>query len=260
MSILFRGVGLLPNLLTTGTLFCGYYAILLVMRGDHQAAFGYIVLAAVFDLLDGYVARILRAQSDFGAQLDSLSDAVAFGVAPALLLFDWLQKINHIYTSSTAEQTAVLIPAVYLLCVIFRLARFNVTLSYHKYFFTGAPSPACALAVCALISLSYTPLVDLREHMYLYNALLVSAVGIISMLMISRLPYPSFKGGRMSKKLMPFVMILLLLLIALSVMEIRWPLFLALAYIVLVAFWHLGRSTSRFLANVRRGKSPTPPQ
>ena len=259
MNSHFRGAGLLPNLLTTGTLFCGYYAIVLVMRGDHQAAFGYIVLAAVFDLLDGYVARILSAQSDFGAQLDSLSDAVAFGVAPALLLFGWLQKINHIYSPSVSEQISVVLPAVYLLCVIFRLARFNVTLSYHKYFFTGAPSPACALAVCALISLSYSPLVDLREHMYLYNALLILAVLAVSMLMISRLPYPSFKGGHMSKKLMPFIMVLLLLLIALSVMEIRWPLFLGLAYIGLVAFWHLGRSASRLYTSARAGKS-SPPQ
>ena len=253
----FRGAGLLPNFLTTGTLICGFYAILMVEKGDHQAAFGYIVLAAVFDLLDGYVARILGAQSEFGAHYDSLSDAVAFGVAPAMLLFHWLRGISHLVADAPfAVQFFNLLAPIYLLCVIIRLARFNVTLGYDKRFFTGAPSPAAALAVCALVSLAMDPLVDLRHLMLGYNlSLIVLAFGV-GLLMISRLPYPSFKSIKLSKKLMPFFMVLVLVLIVLSVQEIRWPLFLALLYTYAIALWHLVRSLTKLIREMRQPAQP----
>jgi CDP-diacylglycerol--serine O-phosphatidyltransferase len=153
-----RGIYWLPNLLTTVALFSGFYAIVQAMGGRfEQAAIG-IFVAMVFDGLDGRVARLTRTQSAFGAEYDSLSDMVAFGVAPALVVYVWalkdfaaMQKIALLgpWLSTKLGWIAAF---VYCVCAALRLARFNTTLDVaDKRFFQGLPSPAAACLVAGLV-------------------------------------------------------------------------------------------------------------
>ena len=133
-----RGVYLLPNLFTTGALFSGFYAVIAGMNGQFEAAAIAIFVAMVFDGLDGRVARMTNTQSKFGAEYDSLSDMVSFGVAPALVAFTW--SLND------AGKWGWLAAFIYCACAALRLARFNTQIgSMDKRFFMGLPSPAAAL-------------------------------------------------------------------------------------------------------------------
>src|SRR5210317_1704646 len=125
-----RGIYLLPNLLTTGAMFGGFYAILAAMNGHFEQAAVAIFVAMFFDGLDGQVARLTNTQSDFGVQYDSLSDMVSFGVAPAVLSFSWM-----LHTLGKVGWSAAFI---YASCAALRLARFNVQVaSVDKRFFIG---------------------------------------------------------------------------------------------------------------------------
>src|SRR5210317_1559453 len=125
-----RGVYLLPNLFTTGALFCGFYAVIAGMNGSFEAAAIAIFVAMVFDGLDGRVARMTNTQSKFGAEYDSLSDMVSFGVAPALVAFTW--SLNE------AGKWGWLAAFIYCACAALRLARFNTQIgSMDKRFFMG---------------------------------------------------------------------------------------------------------------------------
>ena len=136
-----KGVYLLPNLITTGALFSGFYAIIAGMTGSFEAAAIAIVIAGFLDALDGRIARLTNTQSEFGVQYDSMSDLVAFGVAPAILLFSWalhdLGKIGWI------------IAFLYMCCAALRLARFN-TAPDTKVFY-GLASPAAAGTMATLV-------------------------------------------------------------------------------------------------------------
>jgi CDP-diacylglycerol--serine O-phosphatidyltransferase len=153
-----RGIYWLPNLFTTVALFSGFYAIVQAVGGRfEQAAIG-IFVALVFDGLDGRVARLTRTQSPFGAEYDSLSDMVAFGVAPALVVYVWALK-----DFAGMDKIALLGPwlstklgwiaaFVYCACAALRLARFNTTLDVaDKRFFQGLPSPAAACLIAGLV-------------------------------------------------------------------------------------------------------------
>ena len=132
-----RGIYLLPNLITTGALFAGFYSIVAAMNGNFIPA-AIATYAAVFlDTADGRVARLTRTQSAFGAEYDSLSDMVAFGVAPALMAFTWsLSQLN---------QLGWVVTFIYMACTALRLARFN-SQGGEIASFTGLASPAAALA------------------------------------------------------------------------------------------------------------------
>ena len=153
-----RGIYWLPNLLTTVALFAGFYAIVQAVSGRfEQAAIG-IFVALVFDGLDGRVARLTRTQSAFGAEYDSLADMVAFGVAPALVVyvwalkdFAWMQDIPALgpWLSTKLGWIAAF---VYCACAALRLARFNTTLDVaDKRFFQGMPSPAAACMIAGMV-------------------------------------------------------------------------------------------------------------
>lgn len=136
-----RGIALLPNLITTGAMFAGFYAIVAAMNGRFVAA-GVAIYAAMFlDAADGRVARLTSSESAFGAQYDSLSDMVAFGVAPALVTFSW--------ALSGLGQVGWVVTFVYMACAALRLARFNAAASDDHATFTGLPSPAAAALVAS---------------------------------------------------------------------------------------------------------------
>jgi CDP-diacylglycerol--serine O-phosphatidyltransferase len=140
----YRGVFLLPNALTTGAMFAGFYSIISGINGHFTAAAVAVVIAGVLDGLDGRVARLTNTQSEFGVQYDSLSDLISFGLAPALLAFNWsLFSLREI--SPLAGKLGWLAAFLFVACAALRLARFNTQASSgDKSFFQGLASPAAA--------------------------------------------------------------------------------------------------------------------
>lgn len=136
-----RGIYLLPNLITTGALFSGFFAIVAAMHGNFETAALAILAAMILDAADGRVARLTRTESAFGAEYDSLSDMVAFGVAPALVVFSWsLQSLGQFGWVATF---------IYMACAALRLARFNMR--HDNSSFTGLASPAAAAIIAGVV-------------------------------------------------------------------------------------------------------------
>ena len=150
-KIVHKGVFLLPNALTTGALFAGFYSIISGINGHYTAAAVAVVIAGVLDGLDGRVARLTNTQSDFGVQYDSLSDLISFGLAPALLAFNWsLSTMRDI--SPLAGKLGWLAAFLFVACAALRLARFNTQASSaDKSYFQGLASPAAAGTLVATI-------------------------------------------------------------------------------------------------------------
>lgn len=137
-----RGIALLPNLITTGALFAGFYAIVAAMNGHFIAAALAVYVAMILDVADGRIARMTSSESAFGAEYDSLSDMVAFGVAPALVAFSW--------ALSSLGQIGWVVTFVYMACAALRLARFNTQDADHSTF-TGLASPSAAAILASLV-------------------------------------------------------------------------------------------------------------
>lgn len=190
-----RGIYLWPNLITTAALLSGFYSIIASMNGEFQQAIYAIFLAALFDGLDGRVARAIGAQSPFGEQFDSLSDMLAFGVAPAILMYSWgLSDLGRIGLAACFVFTA---------CAAFRLARFNVQIGVvDKRYFIGVASPLAAIMIVSLVwvGLGFPEIFDIRETtVQVVNA---AAIVITGLLMISNIKYYSFKT--VERKRVPF--------------------------------------------------------
>jgi len=197
MNLRRRGIYLLPNLFTTAALFAGFYAIVQAMNNKFEYAAVAIFIAMVMDGLDGRVARLTHTQSEFGAQYDSLSDMVSFGVAPALVMYEWALKglgkwgwfAAFIYCAGTA----------------LRLARFNTNIEViDKSNFQGLPSPAAAALVASFVWV----MLDnhfIGQEVRWYACALTTLAGIT---MVSNLKYFSFKAINMRKSV-PFIVIFL---------------------------------------------------
>lgn len=185
-----RGVYLLPNLLTTGTLFSGFYAIVAAIDGNFTRAGIAVFVAMVFDGLDGRVARWTNTQSEFGKQYDSLSDMVAFGLAPAIVVYQW--GIAGIYEYGRLwGRLGWLATFFYAVAAALRLARFNArtTSTSDKRYFEGLPSPSAAATVAGFIWLASD--FGLSGLPALVLAFLVTV--LIGALMVSRFSYWSGK-------------------------------------------------------------------
>jgi CDP-diacylglycerol--serine O-phosphatidyltransferase len=184
-----RGIYLLPNLLTTGCLFSGFYAIIAAIDGNFARAGEAVFIALVFDGLDGRIARLTHTESVFGKEYDSLADMVAFGLAPALVTYQW--GVARIAEYGAAwGRFGWLSAFFYAVAAALRLARFNArAATQDKRYFEGLPSPSAAAAVAAFVWFSS----DLREPGLtgLIFAFLVTATA--GALMVSRFSYPSFK-------------------------------------------------------------------
>ncbi|MEH6576718.1 MAG: CDP-diacylglycerol--serine O-phosphatidyltransferase [Amphritea sp.] len=208
-----RGIYLLPNLFTTGALFSGFYAVVAGMNGQFENAAIAIFVAMVLDGLDGRVARMTNTQSAFGAEYDSLSDMVSFGVAPALVTFSWVL--------SSAGKFGWFAAFIYVAGAALRLARFNTQIgSVDKRYFVGLPSPAAAAAIAGLVWASVEFDIDVSGYAYLI-ALYVALMGV---LMVSNVLYSSFKEVDPKGKI-PF-MILLGIVLVIGVISISPPIFL----------------------------------
>jgi CDP-diacylglycerol---serine O-phosphatidyltransferase len=177
-----KGVYLLPNLITTGAMFAGFYAIVAAMNGHFEAAAIAIIVAGILDGLDGSVARMTNTQSKFGAEYDSLSDCVAFGVAPGLVAYSWaLTDLGKLGWAAAF---------IYVACAALRLARFNVQVeTSDKRYFTGLPSPSAAGLVATMVWLGAAKGIDGHDVAYLVAFVTASA----GLLMVSSVRYQSFK-------------------------------------------------------------------
>ncbi len=196
-----RGIYLLPNLFTAAALFSGFYAIIAAMGQRFEAAAVAVFVAMILDGLDGRVARMTHTQSAFGAEFDSLSDMVSFGVAPAILAFTWslsdLGKIGWLAAFIYAATTAL------------RLARFNTQVgTADKRYFQGLPSPAAAGVVAGMIWLGADMQLD-GQDLAVPACILTMLTGV---LMVSNVRFNSFKELDLRGRV-PFMSILIILLI-----------------------------------------------
>ena len=198
---LHKGIFLLPNLFTTGALFAGFYAIIAAMQGHFETAAMVIFLAMILDGLDGRVARLTNTQSAFGAEYDSLSDMVCFGVAPGLVMYQW--SLSYLAdVSAFWGRLGWLAAFIYTTCTALRLARFNTQIgTADKRYFQGLASPAAAAVVMGAVWFSETYAISGEELKYLMVVLTLCAGG----LMVSRFSYYSFKDLDLRQKI-PFMM------------------------------------------------------
>lgn len=185
-----RGVYLLPNALTTGALFAGFFSIISGINGRYVTSAVAVLVAALLDALDGRVARLTRTETDFGEQYDSLSDVVSFGVAPALLAFNWsLASLGN--WSPLAGKLGWLGAFIFAACAALRLARFNTQAKVaDKRYFQGLASPAAAVTLVATVWFCVDRGISGESVGWL---LLVETV-FIGLLMFSRVRYVSGKG------------------------------------------------------------------
>jgi len=196
-----RGIYLLPNLFTTAGLFAGFYAIVAAISGNFESAAIAIFIAMVMDGLDGRIARMTNTQSAFGAEYDSLADMVSFGLAPALVIFQW--------SLLDMGKFGWMVAFVYTACAALRLARFNTQIGIEdKRYFQGLPSPAAAAILAGWVWLGSTSSID--NSILTGVALpLTFACGI---LMVSTVRYHSLKDLDLRGKV-PFVVLLVIVLI-----------------------------------------------
>jgi CDP-diacylglycerol--serine O-phosphatidyltransferase len=193
-----RGMYLVPSLLTTAALFAGFWGIVQAMNGRFDWAAKAIFVAMVLDTLDGRVARLTKTQSAFGAEYDSLSDMVCFGLAPALVVYEWglLSVGNYGWLAAF----------LYCACAALRLARFNTNLEVaDKRYFQGLPSPAAAALVAGFVWTMDDRALD--PDTYRWWALALTVLAGLSM--VSTIRYYSFKTINLRRSV-PFVVILLI--------------------------------------------------
>lgn len=203
-----RGIYLLPNLFTTANLFAGFFSIITAINGNFYVAAATVFVAMVLDSLDGRVARLTNTQSAFGAEYDSLSDMVAFGLAPAVLAYEWaLSELGNV---------GLTVAFIYVACAALRLARFNTQIGkVDKRWFIGLASPAAAGVVAgwvwAVWALDDQGIrgVDLPLVLVMLFALMVAAAGL---LMVSNIKYYSFKDLDLKGRV-PFVAVLIVVLV-----------------------------------------------
>ncbi|MCH8499280.1 MAG: CDP-diacylglycerol--serine O-phosphatidyltransferase [Marinobacter sp.] len=215
-----KGIYLLPNALTTASLFSGFYAIVSAANGMFENAAIAIFVSMVLDGLDGRVARLTNTQSKFGEEYDSLADMVAFGVAPGLVAFFW--SLNHL------DQLGWAVTFIYVAGAALRLARFNTQIgSVDKKYFVGLPSPAAAAVVAGLVWCFH----DFEPTGWL-TVLTLLLVGGTGVLMVSNILYRSFKDLDLRGRV-PFAAILAVVLafvvIALDPGTVLFVLFFAYA-------------------------------
>ncbi|WP_324779047.1 CDP-diacylglycerol--serine O-phosphatidyltransferase [Thiobacillus sedimenti] len=237
-----RGIYLLPNLFTTGALFAGFYAVVQAMNGRFELSAVAIFIAMVLDGLDGRVARMTHTQSAFGAEYDSLSDMVSFGVAPALVIYEFaLQDLGKF---------GWIAAFVYCSGAALRLARFNTQIDVvtDKRFFQGLPSPSAAALVAGFVWVMVSYGVDGHDVRWLAAAIALFG----GLTMVSNLRYYSGKEINLRKSVPFFVVLLVVLvfiLVSTSPPEVLFGAFL---------LYGLSGYVDALQRRVRRRKVPAP--
>ncbi|HBF43006.1 MAG TPA: CDP-diacylglycerol--serine O-phosphatidyltransferase [Desulfobacteraceae bacterium] len=243
-----RGIYVLPNLFTSASLFSGFYAIIAAIQGRYETAAIAILISCLFDGLDGKVARFTNTTSKFGTEYDSLSDLIAFGIAPAILAFQWALK--------PFGRLGWLACFMYVICGALRLARFNVQKNtVEAKYFKGLPIPAAASFISSLLLFS-NALGGLAESKHI---LIITMIYILSFLMVSSINYPSFKELELKNQkpfnvLVAFVLVLLVIAYKPKIMLF----FVLVIYILSGPIITMYRSQKRLaVANRHLEKPPT---
>ncbi len=239
-----RGVYLLPNLLTTGGLFSGFYSIVATMNGNYLLAAWFVLIAAIFDGLDGKVARLTNTTSKFGVEYDSLSDLVAFGVAPGLLMYSWALK--------PFGKFGWLAAFLYVVCGALRLARFNVQINtVESKRFVGLPIPAAAGMAASLVIFFF--------HMggtgEIKKVSVLLLIYVLAALMVSNVRYYAFKDPELFRR-QPFGFLVLAIIFIIVVVAHPEIMIFILAC-VFVASGPLGFLLKRFMPGTRHS-NPSP--
>ncbi|MBW2027764.1 MAG: CDP-diacylglycerol--serine O-phosphatidyltransferase [Deltaproteobacteria bacterium] len=200
-----KGIFILPNLFTSASLFGGFYAIIAAIQGRYEAAAVAVVLSGILDGIDGRIARFTKTSSLFGKEYDSLADLVAFGVAPAVIVFQWALK--------PFGRLGWLAAFMYVICGALRLARFNVQKNtVEANFFKGLPIPAAACSIASLILFS-----GIFDNLWVSRPVIILImIYALSFLMVSTVNYPSFKEFDIRKR-KPFNVLVSLILILMVV-------------------------------------------
>jgi CDP-diacylglycerol--serine O-phosphatidyltransferase len=187
-----KGIYLLPNLLTTASLFAGFYSIIASVQEKYFVAAVAILVSLVFDGLDGRIARFTNTTSKFGAEYDSLSDLIAFGVAPSLLTYIWVM--------SSDGKMGWLAGFLFIACGALRLARYNIQIGIiESKVFNGLPIPAAAAVIATTVIFFDCIGIEGKD----YHSYLTCVVILLSLLMVSSIKYYSFKGMNFHAR-MPF--------------------------------------------------------
>ena len=199
-----RGIFLLPNLLTTASLFAGFFSIISSIEGNFVYAGMAVFVAQIFDGLDGRVARLAKAESQFGAQYDSLCDVISFGLAPAICIFLW--------GLSFLGQTGWVFSFLFIAAAALRLARFNTNIGSEDKFFKGLPSPVAASLIAYYVW--YLSSLGIEGENVGVTLAVFSAclTGLVAILMVINVPYYSFKEIEMKRRV-PFFSILMVVFI-----------------------------------------------
>jgi CDP-diacylglycerol--serine O-phosphatidyltransferase len=216
-----KGIYILPNLFTTGSLFAGFYSMVATMNGDYRTAAIWVLVSSIFDGLDGKVARLTGTASKFGVEYDSLADLVAFGVTPGLLMYSW--------ALTPFGRLGWLAAFLFVVCGALRLARFNVQVTtVESKRFVGLPIPAAASMVSATVLLFY--------HFgwpssYKKFAILV-LIYALAFLMVSNVKYYSFKDpGIIKRQPFAFLVLAILLLIIIAAEPVKMLFLIFVCYI-----------------------------
>ena len=213
-----RSVYLIPSLFTVANMFAGFFSLISTLNGNYDTAAVAIGIAVFLDGLDGWAARLAKADSDFGLQLDSLADVISFGVAPAILIYSWgLSEFGDFARFSAF---------VFLICGAMRLARFNVQVQDLKHF-AGLPIPAGASFVAATIYFFGDP-----PDSNTLRFFLAGATYLVALLMISTIRYPSLKQLNLARGKSHLFVLMLALVVAAVILYSR-PTFIVLATVYL---------------------------
>lgn len=195
-----------PNLLTLANLFSGFVAIIAASQGEYDKAVLYIIMGAVFDLLDGLVARLIHAASELGVQLDSLSDAVTFGIAPSFLLYQaYFNQFGNL---------GLFVSALPAIAGVYRLARFNVQLTSleDKKYFTGMPIPSGALTIISFVQFYLRTNFFTKEATVFVSFILVI---LIALAMVSRIKFPNLpRPGKTLKSNLALIFVVILVFVS----------------------------------------------
>ncbi|MDR2191284.1 MAG: CDP-diacylglycerol--serine O-phosphatidyltransferase [Endomicrobium sp.] len=218
-----KGIYIFPSLFTCGNMACGFLSMLASIEGNFTKAAWLLILSIAFDMLDGRVARMTKTTSEFGVQLDSLSDLVSFGLAPAVMMYQLVLN--------SMDKIGVAIAVLFVLCSALRLAKFNVTAKdgvVHSSFI-GLPTPASAGLLISFV-LSYELLIAepgqalnfktiplLMKNMPVFFKLMPVVMVVLSLLMVSTVPYASFKKFKFAKPKAFQLLVLIIILIALII-------------------------------------------
>lgn len=277
-----QGVYIVPSLLTTANIFCGFYSVIESLKGFQSLALGEayygaathhfdvaamsIGFAVLFDNLDGRIARMANATSEFGVELDSIADVLSFGIAPAVLAYTWGYS-----TIVPFQKLAWAVSFMFLVCGALRLARFNVLARKAeetpgkpaKKYFVGMPIPAGASLIAAIVHFTPTPLIarvtqfnlfNLNFDMSFFSFLLMILMALLGLLMVSTIRYNNFKGSS-GKKRSTHQTVLLLALVMFLIYQ--WS---QVTLLVMATCYVTMGPIGKLISMVRRSQHSMPPE